>query len=122
LGASFIWLVFHNRVWTADRLARRNLPRPEVCPFCDQEEETINHILIGCVFAREVWTITLQHLDFMHLAPQPVVIHFSGWWKRAIAAAAKEVRKGLNSLIILVAWDIWKHRNARVFEKKRLCV
>jgi hypothetical protein len=72
----FIWLVFHNRVWTADRLARRNLPHPEVCPFCDQEEETINHILLGCVFAREVWTITLQHLDFMHLAPQPVVIRF----------------------------------------------
>jgi hypothetical protein len=25
-------------------------------------------------------------------------------------------RKGLNSLIILVAWEIWKHRNACVFE------
>jgi hypothetical protein len=74
----FIWLVFHNRARTAVRLARRNLPHLEVCPFCNQEEETINHILIGCVFAREVRTITLQHLDFMHLVPQPVVIRFSG--------------------------------------------
>jgi hypothetical protein len=26
------------------------------------------------------------------------------------------MRKGLNSLTILVAWEIWKHRNASVFE------
>ncbi|KAG0524036.1 hypothetical protein BDA96_07G175000 [Sorghum bicolor] len=26
------------------------------------------------------------------------------------------MRKGLNSLIILVPWGIWKHCNARVFE------
>ena len=26
------------------------------------------------------------------------------------------MRKGLNSLIILVAWEIWKHRNVCVFE------
>ena len=26
------------------------------------------------------------------------------------------MRKGLNCLIILVTWEIWKHRNARVFE------
>jgi hypothetical protein len=26
------------------------------------------------------------------------------------------MRKGLNYLIILVAWEIWKHRNACVFE------
>ena len=34
----------------------------------------------------------------------------------------KDLRKGLKSLIILVAWEIWKHRNACVFEKLRLNV
>jgi hypothetical protein len=37
----FLWLVAHNRCWTADRLARRNLDHPEACFFCDQEMETI---------------------------------------------------------------------------------
>ena len=115
----FIWLVLHNRVWTAVRLARRNLPHPEACPFCDQEEETINHLLIGCVFAREVWTIILHHLGVLHLAPQPSNVCFSSWWRKSVAAAPRETRKGLNSLIILVAWELWKHRNACVFEKKR---
>ena len=36
----FIWLVFHNRCWTVDRLEKRGLPCPEACPLCDQAEET----------------------------------------------------------------------------------
>jgi hypothetical protein len=40
----FLWLVAHNRCWTADRLARRNLPHLDRCSLCDQEEETIHHL------------------------------------------------------------------------------
>jgi hypothetical protein len=29
------------------------------------------------------------------------------------------MRKGLNSFIILVAWELWKHRNACLFEQHR---
>ncbi|GJN40508.1 hypothetical protein PR202_gb29730 [Eleusine coracana subsp. coracana] len=49
----FLWLATNNRCWTADRLARRNLPHPERCPFCDQEDKTIHYLLVGCVFARQ---------------------------------------------------------------------
>jgi hypothetical protein len=55
-----MWLVVHNRCWTADRLARQNLPHPEQCPFCNQEDETIHHLLTGCVFARQFWHVILQ--------------------------------------------------------------
>jgi len=41
---------------------------------------------------------------------------FSAWWGKLIRAAPKDLRKGLNSLVILVAWEIWKHRNSCVFE------
>jgi hypothetical protein len=43
----FMWLVAHDRCWIADRLTRRNLPHPDKCPLCDQEE-TINHLLVSC--------------------------------------------------------------------------
>jgi hypothetical protein len=27
-----------------------------VCPLCDQEQETIQHIMLNCIFSRETWT------------------------------------------------------------------
>ncbi|RCV40403.1 hypothetical protein SETIT_9G050600v2, partial [Setaria italica] len=41
------------------------------------------------------------------------------WWRRAISSVPKEVRKGFNSLIILIAWEVWKHRNDCVFDNSR---
>jgi len=58
----FHWLVAHNRCWTADRLAKRRLPHPEKCPHCDQENESINHLLVGCVFARQFWFHVLAQI------------------------------------------------------------
>ena len=115
----FIWLVFHNKCWTADRLAKRGLPHPEACPLCDQAPETIHHLLVGCVFSRQVWVLIFQHLGLIHLAPESPETRFFGWWRKTFLAVPKEMRKGLNSLIILVAWEIWKHRNDCVFEKAR---
>jgi len=35
---------------------------------------------------------------------------FSSWWGNAIRAMPKELRKGINSLVILVVWEMLKHR------------
>uniref|UniRef100_K3XPF3 Uncharacterized protein n=1 Tax=Setaria italica TaxID=4555 RepID=K3XPF3_SETIT len=35
--------------------------------------------------------------------------------EQAILTVSEDARKGLNSLIILGAWTIWKHRNDCVF-------
>ncbi|WVZ89347.1 hypothetical protein U9M48_035768 [Paspalum notatum var. saurae] len=112
----FMWLALKNRCWTADRLAKRGLPHPHTCPLCDQEQETMQHLLISCVFSREVWTLVFSNLWLHDLIPQLDGKSFSGWWSGAIKRAPKEVKKGLNSLIILVPWEIWKHRNDCVFE------
>jgi hypothetical protein len=66
-----MWLIAHHRCWTANRFARKGLPHPEHCPFCDQEEETINHLLLHYVFARQVWFSAMQGLGLQALAPNP---------------------------------------------------
>ena len=60
---TFVWLAIRNRCWTADRLQKRGLPYPDRCPLCDQEEETIQHILTSCVFARQFWFAILKPLN-----------------------------------------------------------
>jgi hypothetical protein len=111
----FMWLVAHNRCWTADRLARRGLPHPPKCLLCDQEQESIQHLLVGCVFARQFWFSLLQRIGLSSLTPQPEDSAWEDWWEKAEAATTGDVRKGLNSIIILGAWSIWKHRNDCVF-------
>jgi hypothetical protein len=106
----FMWLVALNRCWTADRLARRGLPHPDRCLLCDQEKENIRHLLIGCVFARHFWHDTLHSFGLAALAPQPVDSYFDAWWDKVVLTVSEDARKGLNSLIILGAWTIWKHR------------
>jgi len=48
------------------------------CLLCDQEEENIQHLLIGCVFARQFW------YGLAALAPQPVDSSFNAWWDKAV--------------------------------------
>jgi len=49
------------------------------------------------------------------LAPQPQDISFDDWWEKVEASIAGDLRKGLNSLVILGSWSIWRHRNSCVF-------
>ena len=100
----------------ADRLAKRGLPHPERCPLCDQAEETINHLLVSCVFSRQVWFNILQRVGLQDLSPQPEDISFDDWWAGMNSGIDGQARKGLNSLIILGAWSIWNHRNICVFD------
>ncbi|WVZ58587.1 hypothetical protein U9M48_008845, partial [Paspalum notatum var. saurae] len=108
----FLWLVKHNRCWTADHLAKRGLPHPSVCPFCDQADENIHHILVGCVFSRQL----------APLEPSVADTRFFSWWARSSAMVLKEERKGFNTLFILVTWELWKFRNSCVFEGCQPCV
>jgi len=93
---------------------KRGLPHPERCPLCDQEEN-IQHILTSCVFARQFWFAILQPLNLARLTPTRSAV-FADWWKKAERKLQKQHRKGFNSLCILGAWILWKHRNACVFE------
>ncbi|WVZ97936.1 hypothetical protein U9M48_043435 [Paspalum notatum var. saurae] len=87
----FIWLAIKNRYWTADRLAKRGLPHPSVCPLCDQEEETIQHLLVSYVFSREVWAYFLHALGLSAIAPQSDEVEKEGsLWCLAGNAALSE--------------------------------
>lgn len=112
----FLWLAIRNRCWTADRLQKRGLEHPDKCVLCDQEEETAQHILTSCVFARQFWHEILAPLGLADRAPRLDDCTFAKWWRKASKRTPKDKRKGFNSVVVLGAWMLWKHRNAGVFE------
>jgi hypothetical protein len=52
----FLWLVAQNKCWTADRLAKRGMNHLARCPLCEQDSETINHLLVSYVFLESFGT------------------------------------------------------------------
>ena len=112
-----MWLALKNRLWTADRLQKRGMQHPPVCPLCSQEPENAEHLLVRCVFMREVWFSVLQQLGLQGFTPAPDAMA-TQWWTNLVATIpTKQKRKEANGLVILTARMIWLERNSRVFDR-----
>jgi hypothetical protein len=96
----FIWLACQDRCWTADRLARRGLQHPPRCVLCDQEMETMEHILVGCSYSRITWHEVLSWIRLWTAIPAEEVL-FVDWWDTTVRASPKAARKGISSGIML---------------------
>lgn len=79
-----------------------------------QEEDNVKHILVQCVYAREVWHTCFDTLQLNIPAPSSVDT-LVDWWLRSRRGFQGKDKRGFNSLIIRAAWSLWKQRNARVF-------
>jgi hypothetical protein len=99
----------------ADRLAKCGLPHQQACPFCDQSEETINHILTSYVLSREIWAWVFGNLNLAAVQQPNSSSRFISWWRQTTRALPKDIRRGFSSLVMLVPWAVWKLRNACVF-------
>lgn len=51
----FAWLATHDRVQTAENLARKNWPRNPTCSLCYCQPETTKHLLTKCNFTEASW-------------------------------------------------------------------
>ena len=81
-----------------------------------KNEETIDHLLVTCVFARHFWFCLLRRFGLQELSPSADEGCFADWWSKVNNLVDGQVQKGLNYLIILGAWSLWKHRNRCVFD------
>jgi hypothetical protein len=90
-------------VWTADRLARRGLPHLMQHLLCEQEDETIYHILSSCEFSRTIWLLLFHHYRLPDVLPFPGDKGFFDSWIRIIIFFPREAKWWLNSLITLGA-------------------
>jgi hypothetical protein len=86
-----------------DRLAKRGLDHPTSCPLCDQETETLDHLLVSCDFLRVFWFQLLQLFGLQNLTLQPGISSFMNCWESVSDSVTGQAKKGINSIIALGA-------------------
>ena len=117
----FSRLATRNRCWTSNRLARRGLPHQAACPLCDQHEESINHLLLHCIHAREVWAKILPALGMGHAEPRMEESLMEWCTRNGLDRLPRRRAKTVRATCLLVMWELWKHRNGVMFDAKTPC-
>ncbi|KAH1215344.1 putative ribonuclease H protein [Glycine max] len=118
-ASAFTWRILKNRLPTRDNLRRRNVELPSYnCPLCDQEGETVGHIMYSCRKTCHLWWETLRWVNRMgpfSLQPNCHLLQFSQW------SGKRNVDNRWKALWIALSMTIWKHRNALVFNNQDFC-
>ena len=52
---SFIWLLVHNKLLTAENLRKRQIAGPSRCTLCNSDLESTVHIFLQCSVSKQVW-------------------------------------------------------------------
>jgi hypothetical protein len=112
----FFWLALHRRLWTAARRKRHHLQDDDACVLCDQVPETCGHLFLGCTYAKELWFKLLDPVGLTTLVPEQDD-NLGEWWLRQRRRLDRTARSSFDTLILLVAWSLWKERNERTFQR-----
>jgi hypothetical protein len=110
----FAWQVLHMKIWTSERLLRHGLPNSSPCILCNQESEMVNHLLLACVYSREVWFKVLRRCGWQGLPPSMDDCLIE-WCLQSRKVIQKSRHRAFGSLFILVCWCLWCQCNERVF-------
>jgi hypothetical protein len=115
----FAWLILQNRVWTADCLATCGWPNCGNCPLCNSVPESAAHLLFQCTFSISLWTMVKDWFQLQDFHPDAWqgFQDVKAWWF-AIVHDGLGRRKAMASLTMLVVWELWNERNARIFNNK----
>lgn len=107
----FLWLVVRGRVWTADCLAKRDLPHNAACCFCNIAQESAHHLFMGCSVVTIIWSSVLLWANLSEAIPQNAP-EFRDWWQEARNRVHESRRNSLNTMVPLIIWSIWRENES----------
>lgn len=113
----FTWLAVLGKLNTRDFLSRIGIVPIEenICPFCRDAEETIEHIFIQCSLIWGVWNELAKWWGLVWVLPSSIPHLFDQWPLFVIGKLQKQV---WYMLFFAALWTIWLERNNIVFNDK----
>ncbi|OMO54212.1 Endonuclease/exonuclease/phosphatase [Corchorus olitorius] len=109
---NFIWRACKNIISTRENLVRRRHGRDSSCLRCGEEVESLEHIMFFCPFAQATWKLS----HFSYSPRREGFTSFKNWWDKVACTFADFGSFSSISLISYLCWNIWKARNAFLFE------
>ena len=107
------------RIPTAAALCRRGVVNHNqtVCSWCNTDEECADHVLVRCQFARTVMEWILKWCDIKEVNFNNVsdVLDYAAGWGNC-----PKKNKIFQAICQGAMWSIWKARNDRVFNNRRI--
>ncbi|KAL0413376.1 UNVERIFIED_CONTAM: hypothetical protein Sradi_1539300 [Sesamum radiatum] len=91
----FGWKACRNALATLSNLARRRVYVENYCPLCSDQKEDLQHILLYCHFARQVWALSLL--------PTQTIGAFTGDIEESLAAREAidlGIKEGWSNIIL----------------------
>ncbi|KAK9070135.1 hypothetical protein SSX86_010535 [Deinandra increscens subsp. villosa] len=96
-------------------MVRRVVEIDDVCPFYSCCSETIDHLLIQCARASEVWSVVFYWCN----VPKELaftlhdILHIHEAWPHSSG-----LKKVLHGVFVATLWGLWKARNRKVFNDR----
>jgi hypothetical protein len=114
----FTWLVLHDRVLTAENMAKKKWPCNPICSLCYCMNETTSHLLTECNYTEAAWNLVaskfaLQDYNSLRYAGGP-----TEWVNQIRRSGSKEEKRKKMGVLSTFWWMIWKERNNRIFQNK----
>ena len=100
---------------TLDQLKRKGIPLVNKCSLCEENEETIDHLLIHCSRAKMLWDLLLAIIDFDWVFPRTVRQLLLAWQS---ASVGKQRKRVWMATPLCIFWTLWMERNMVVFENE----
>ncbi|XP_075076500.1 uncharacterized protein LOC142163143 [Nicotiana tabacum] len=108
-------LVAHGRLNTKDKLVSWGVRDEQVCPLCEEDNESINHFFFSCVWSANVWVKLLQWLGIHRAA-----MCWQDELKWAILHMRRKTVVAIYRMVLAGSiYFLWQERNLRIFQAKR---
>ncbi|XP_022040373.1 uncharacterized protein LOC110942918 [Helianthus annuus] len=111
-----LWRTELGKIPTKVTLKNRNVLLDDpVCPLCGSEEETVDHLFIGCHVASVVWNGISVWCKIPNIFAFTVRDLLGIFKELTVSDRKKEAVQGI---IMIACWNIWRARNNFVFANK----
>ena len=111
----FTWKAAWGKVLTLDNLKRRGMAFANRCFLCEEDKETIDHLLNHCKNAKMLWDLFLSIVGISWVFPHSVLHTLLACQGVAVGKKRKKMWTAAPSCLF---WALWRARNRLALENE----